>query len=275
MNKKIITLLILMSLNAVSAYAFTSQESYEFRAVVEFGAPDEEPEYLEEKSATIGQGGGVIRLSDGSYIRIPSEALDEKTEILMQKLDLDHSSFSHYSPPVKSEIPSPKNLYRFRPEGLRFKKPVTLHLLAGEYPHNNYNYTLFKRDDFFQEWDMLGGEMKTDESKVFVHAGISSFSIFAIYAVEGLDASDFRPKQRIVTPDEKASFEGLAAQDTTIKMFDVRGRQIRTVTSDSGYKWDGRDDSGRFVESGVYIYQFKAEINGEMELVSGMIAVAR
>jgi len=43
-----------------------------------------------------------------------------------------------------------------------------------------------------------------------------------------------------------------------IKIFDITGRKIRSVSAGTG-KWDGKDDGGTIVESGVYIYQFTVD----------------
>ncbi len=53
-----------------------------------------------------------------------------------------------------------------------------------------------------------------------------------------------------------------------IKIFTIRGRLIRTITTER--EWDGRNDSGRWVEGGVYIYQVEAEnqrVSGTVVLI--------
>ena len=49
-----------------------------------------------------------------------------------------------------------------------------------------------------------------------------------------------------------------------IVIYDVRGKRVRTLVSGNvvaGYNeavWDGRDDSGNRVASGVYLYRLRA-----------------
>jgi gliding motility-associated-like protein len=95
-----------------------------------------------------------------------------------------------------------------------------------------------------------------------------------------MSADEYRPKEKIITPngDDKnpyASFDGLVGEDYTISIFDIRGHKVKTITTSSLPRWDGTDDGGRVVESGVYLYQFKADVNGSSKLISGTIVVAK
>jgi hypothetical protein len=42
----------------------------------------------------------------------------------------------------------------------------------------------------------------------------------------------------------------------TVKIFNIKGRKIRTLSNT--LEWDGRDDSGRYCEGGLYIFQIEA-----------------
>ena len=89
-----------------------------------------------------------------------------------------------------------------------------------------------------------------------------------------LDAADIRPLQRIITPNgdgvnDTVTFNGLADQES-VKIYDIRGRRMRTLTGPK-WVWDGRTDEGGIVESGVYIYQYMSQ----GQRVSGVIAVAK
>jgi gliding motility-associated-like protein len=93
-----------------------------------------------------------------------------------------------------------------------------------------------------------------------------------LFPVNSLSPEDYRPAKKIITPNgdginDEADFSGLAEE---VKIFDITGRKIRSVSAGTG-QWDGKDDDGSVVESGVYIYQFK--VDGT--LVSGVIAVAK
>ncbi len=55
----------------------------------------------------------------------------------------------------------------------------------------------------------------------------------------------------------------------SIKIYTVRGRLIRTITTER--EWDGRNEAGRIVEGGLYIYQVEAD----QERVSGTVVLIK
>ncbi len=102
----------------------------------------------------------------------------------------------------------------------------------------------------------------------------SQETTFALFPIGALGPSDLRPPQRIITPNgdginDNATFSGLASSDQ-VHIFDVRGRRVRTIPGPTAV-WDGRDDDGTIVESGVYIYQYSTQGSR----VSGVVAVAK
>jgi len=58
---------------------------------------------------------------------------------------------------------------------------------------------------------------------------------------------------------------------TTLKVYDITGRTVRTLvdgSTDAGKhtaKWDGKDDAGKPVSSGIYFYQLKSGENNAIE----------
>jgi flagellar hook assembly protein FlgD len=55
------------------------------------------------------------------------------------------------------------------------------------------------------------------------------------------------------------------AAEVTIDIFDVQGRRVRTLAENENFpagehqiRWQGRDDRGRVVNSGVYLYRVRA-----------------
>ncbi|GAG25740.1 unnamed protein product, partial [marine sediment metagenome] len=115
--------------------------------------------------------------------------------------------------------------------------------------------------------------LKTIETKT------SHFSLFAIFSSKALEERDFRPAERIITPgyidglNDSAMFDSLY-DDFEIKIFDITGRVVKKIT-ESPAEWDGKDGNGNVVESGIYVYQLKANINGQKKVISGVIAVAK
>lgn len=108
-----------------------------------------------------------------------------------------------------------------------------------------------------------------------------SFALFPVTAGSA-NAASLRPAERIITPNgdginDEAGFSGLLDTDE-VHIFDIRGRRIRTLgpnahcrTLSASRCWDGRNDDGGIVESGVYIYQFTSQ----GDRINGVIAVAK
>ena len=76
-------------------------------------------------------------------------------------------------------------------------------------------------------------------------------------------------KGRIGTKYPGFEFKNMKEGDV-LKIYNVNGKKIREVTSGSadGFVWDGKNDSGDWAKSGIYIYQIK--VDGK--IVSGTIA---
>lgn len=128
--------------------------------------------------------------------------------------------------------------------------------------------------DGFQ-WRILGalGNYRANTLSV----NVSFLSFMAIVQAAPLSAEGRRPMEKIITPngdgiqDSVTFIFGDRTDNIKVDIFDINGHRVRTVNSNVTLQWDGRDDSGNVVESGVYIYQYR--IDGT--LVSGVIAVAK
>jgi hypothetical protein len=122
-----------------------------------------------------------------------------------------------------------------------------------------------------QTWYLLS-RPQVDTTLHTVTGTTPHFSTFALFAGPTVGTADLRAPQRIITPNgdginDKAVFKTGIDE---VKIFDVRGRRVRTIAGPAP-EWDGTGDNGAIVESGVYIYQFTAQ----GERVSGVIMVAK
>ena len=240
----------------------------------------------------VGIKGGKVILPDGNpddgevMVGIPEGALSKATEITIEQIT-DLSRIPGYS---EGGDWKPVAFYNFTQEGLKFKKPVTINLLYFD-PDNNGKPEDWKGDEKeFNEsqlacywwdgitWRPAGG--KVDRDRNIVTVKVSHFSYYGLSKARPMGSSEYRPKEKIITPayadgkNDVAYFTGVSGQDATIKIYDVTGKKIRTINGEP-YEWDGTDEDGNIVESGVYIYQFKADVNGKKRLVSGTIVVAK
>ncbi|MCK4532511.1 gliding motility-associated C-terminal domain-containing protein [bacterium] len=265
------------------------------------GAPSV-PYYLEVSTITTGvvtSEGGTVTVVDGNpedgetSVNIPRNALTADAAITITQRVADEINV-----PLGSRrfilSDKPVAVYDFSPDNLAFRRSVTLTML---YLDNESDDLVDQSDGFVDDtfppvdaatlklfywdghdWRYIGGTVDTVNHTVT--ATISHFSMYALFAARGPESKDFRPFERIITPNgdgknDYADFNGL---DSSVKIFDIRGKKIRTLNPETisvepyiEIRWDGRDDSSDIVESGVYIYQYK--YNGK--LTSGVIAVAK
>ncbi len=127
-----------------------------------------------------------------------------------------------------------------------------------------------------KKWQRLGG--RNDNAVNCLSARIGPFEYLVVIPMAPLTAEDRRTLARIITPNDDGENDAAdfrfadPTQNLTIEIFDVNGHRVRSIRGAGGdLKWNGRDDSGKIVESGVYIYQY--EFEGTR--VSGLIAVAK
>ncbi|MFH1540793.1 MAG: T9SS type A sorting domain-containing protein [Elusimicrobiota bacterium] len=251
---------------------------------------------INSKSAFLGIKRGLIEILDGNpddgitSLNIPDGALANEIDISVINRDPSDPDISDGNGAAGSK--RPVAIYEFGPSGLSFKKPAQLTLLYLDLDNNGKPESLdgteidtdetklgiFWWDGF--EWRLVGGEVDTLLNTV--SAKIMHFSLFGVFPIKPLTAADYRPKERIITPasvdthNDFANFNKLD-NEFEINIYDITGRKVITINQDSssGPRWDGLDESGNIVESGVYIYQFKAKVGDKTKLVSGTIAVAK
>jgi hypothetical protein len=228
---------------------------------------------------------------DGSVsLTVPAGALSEPADIYATQLLESDPSLPAGSGLADSA--KPLAAYDFGPAGLEFSKPATLTLLYfdtdGDGKPEYHNGTqsqydesdlgLFRWDGF--EWNLVSTDVNTSANTVT--GFINHFSIYAVFPVAPLSEDDYRPKESIITPatqdgiNDYATFNAMGTQ-FRIKIFDISGRRIKLIdeNSASGPVWDGTDSEGNIVESGIYIYQFKANVRGKEKLISGTLIVAK
>lgn len=252
------------------------------------------PYSIEVNNKTLGKilkKGGKLSVPDANpddgetSLEVPINSLSQDCDMEITQLDPEAVPPAVTGPVLST---APVMAFEFGPGGLSFRRPVKLKMLYfdldddGKIDGTQYNekdLKIFWWDGY--EWRLVGGSVDTVNK--IVHAYINHFSMYAIFPAGALTADDFRPKERIITPAYKdgvndfAAFGNLSGADFEINIYDVTGRLVKKITdsSASGPNWDGTDENGKTVESGIYIYQFSANVNGAVKLISGTIAIAK
>jgi gliding motility-associated-like protein len=121
-------------------------------------------------------------------------------------------------------------------------------------------------------WRKLGGSVNAMLNTITVNAG--NFKYLAIGAFANPSAEERRTMEKIITPNgdnvnDEAVFN-LAGTGVKVDIYDVTGHRVRSL-NEPNYAWNGKDDAGKSLESGVYIYQYQVE----GKRVSGVIAIAK
>ena len=125
------------------------------------------------------------------------------------------------------------------------------------------------------EWRQIGGTVDPATNTMLVR--VSGLNWVALIQAAPRTPASRIPGEKVISPNGDGHndtahfyFED-RTDDVKVDIYDATGREIRTFYTASTMDWDGRDDGGKIVESGVYIYQFS--VDGQR--VSGVIAVAK
>jgi len=270
-----------MSSLSFAVSSFESVDRKTFTASVTVEAPED---YFESPEP-IGPPGGRLYLKNGTELVIPEGALTNFFYFFIRRIKGDE--LRNLPKGNRAAMPiTPISAYEFGAklngkaiDKLMFKKPVTIILAyedgAGILSEESLEERLriFWRD--LLDWRLSGGTVDRENNLVKA-TNVWHLSKFALFPIGfGLSADAYRPVRKIITPaaskgiNDEIEFENLDGKQFTIRIYDITGKRIKTLRN---YPiWDGTDDDGDIVESGVYIYQLK--VDGKV--VSGVIAVAK
>ena len=138
--------------------------------------------------------------------------------------------------------------------------------------------------DAGQNWEVMGsglplvtiGDMKVHPTQHFLIAGTHGRSMYKIDLTDitgiGFDngapiAATFELHQNYpnpFNPTTKISYNLPGSGQVHLKIYNVMGQEVRTLVNESQIAgnytavWDGRDNHGNMVSSGVYIYRLSA-----------------
>ncbi|MBN2407869.1 MAG: hypothetical protein JXJ19_09235, partial [Elusimicrobia bacterium] len=131
------------------------------------------------------------------------------------------------------------------------------------------------------EWVRLGGTNEQKMSRVYTSCrrlgkfGIKLAALADEFTLNTVEPRLFIPEeQNFMVNAVRFYFENPDYEEVTIKIFDITGAEIRSSLRREGENvmfWDGKDEGGKIVKGGIYIYQAEA---GD-KIVNGSIVVAR
>lgn len=286
---------------AASTFGTTYPEygALEFKNVTVSGSPDvnifnDRIKLGDRATAVVGISGGIVGGENQARLVIPAGAVKTDTAFTIKKL-------------IKSEMPKTNAIdnmngihsldvgYELEPHGFQFQKPVTLELpfTAADISANRVTDQKYLKIYFYDTsklaYEKIGGIVSTGKVSVKINH-LSVYILVEDQSKEEFDLSDvfvspnpFSPNGNGWSDSTFINYKTTVDSAVTIKIFDVRGvltRKLMNGENVSGGRnkaeWDGRDDFGRIVRTGVYVFQLKSVSPGRSTKThQGTIVVSR
>jgi len=267
----------------------------------EDGNPDVDPNKEHRKCEKVNnKKESKVVIADGTGATIPEGVL-KKEKAVLDITVLKPEKIAKYHPPKESSV-KPVGVFRkfeFQNGEHLFDKNITLSLPYSDDDNNGIvdntnvrveDLAMFYLDEEKEEWIPVSGkDKKNGTKKAAVHSinsreklvsvRVNHFTIFALmgYApAEDLDnvivyPNPFKPQDG----HTGVIFDGLT-ENVKIRIFTVAGRLAKdwegSTAPDYQWEWDGTNNSGDNVASGLYIYVITAD---GKEKARGKIAVIR
>jgi len=214
----------------------------------------------------IGPAGGTVELGDGTKIVIPADALEEEVLISIEMISPDDLPAF-----VDTAYLTATGVGRaFGPSGLNFLKPVTIIVpySDGDVPEgvNEEDLALYFWDG--ASWQRVGNE-EVDTVNNLITAKVNHFTIFRIVG-DTTPVGAFKvylSRNPFRTGSGTYFMFNLPKEGkVTLKIYDATGDLVRTLIDNESYSagpasmaWNGDNDFGNFVGSGIYIYRFEVK----------------
>ena len=222
---------------------------------------------------TVAQNGGVVSCNTTNIeITIPSGALEDTTEITIAGVD--------EVPELPDNVKGIGLKYHFGPDGLQFNNTVTIRIpftqedlaLAGV--KNPLELEIYYYHTSTGEWVQL--EI-IDENDQYIYVQVDQFCYLNIAksGVTGVNQNQQQivPEDNLLeqnypnpfNPETHISFQVPAPNNIQIEIYNSAGQKIRTLVDETmsigryDVIWDGRDDYGQTVSSGMYFYAMRSE----------------
>jgi ligand-binding sensor domain-containing protein len=231
------------------------------------------------------QKGGIIADSSGKVsLYVPPNATTGDVEYTI-------------APLLEEQFPKPSELnikltltaYEFQPEYITLKKPVTLlfrydsEMLSPSPPHplssspqSEDALALFWWDEASGRWRYKGGAVDKSAKTVTIAAErLGRYALSEIAkpakietALQSLNCQPriFSPRGDLYPPNTLISFGLKTDSPITLKIYNTTGRLERILVQNKHFRrgenaalWDGKDDDGKVVTSGIYIVILEME----------------
>ena len=222
--------------------SYTKQSSLEVKSVKK-----ETVDPTQEKKIEINPATGKIEIT------IPANTFSEQVNVSVKTVDSPASNVSTIKPTnIAIEITTDKNLQP--------NKEITITMYYRDQDVAGFDETklvIARYDDKTKRWITLPSEVDTNANKVVGRTNhLSKFGIVQLSPANNLNElkvypNPYNPKKH----SQGLTIDGLT-EEATIKIYTITGELLRKVeygSKDGRAVWDGKNDSGEKVSSGVYI----------------------
>jgi len=155
-------------------------------------------------------------------------------------------------------------------------KPVTLTLGYAGLPNDKLS-TLSIYQWFSNRWNRLGGSLDTANKTISL--SLNHFSVFALMYntvpdFKGAKPNPFTPNNDGINDYVEIRFDNPSNDEVKLSIFDMSSHlewNKEYAAGTNSVRWDGKNFSGKIVESGAYIYQVQVG----SKVVNGIVAIAK
>ncbi|AKL97968.1 hypothetical protein [Endomicrobium proavitum] len=231
-----------------------------------------EPKLLHAADGTLVQQHGDQTRAD-SKISFPAGALTGTTNFSIKEIYSDSDIHVSEIHSVTNEPHKPVITYHLQPTNFTVANPAlmpSVTLYYGDLPKNVNDIQVMFLDGN-NKWKNVNFTNDTTNKTVTVNLALTgtAFGHYAILDKVQLTDNDYRPDENTIKPGDEMQFKNLQEGDT-VTIFNMRAKIIRTLSAPP-FIWDGKNDSGSYVEPDMYLYQIR--VNGK--IISGVISFIR
>ena len=227
--------------------------------------------------------GGGVEVPGGINLTIHANTFSQSVDVVISPTKASKQL-------TDSQVQLIGKAYRIDPSDLVLRKPAVLAMYIDadnghRIPDSQKAAIFFDESESDESWTRIGGTYTAGEKAV--RTAISRFGIYALGmseadgsegpAISGIDCQPrvFSPRGGSLDPSTAISFKLGKRSEVTVKVYNLAGELQRIVLRKASLpvginvvEWDGRDEDGEVVRSGLYIAAAEAGGKRQMKTVS-------
>jgi len=173
-------------------------------------------------------------------------------------------------------------IYHLGPNFLSLKNSATIEIHYSDINSSitNPHHLSFYQKNIHDQWEKILSRI--DKDRKVITADIIQLGVFKVDYDESNFSDDFKSipgKYRLsqnypnpFNPETTIEYQLPQSAEVSLTIYNIQGKEVRRLvyeTKSAGYhrtRWDGRDQFGQQLASGMYFYRIKAKALGKKEL---------